>query len=147
LIVLHMFTSARKQEKFFELLRQGTETYLSTVIEDKGSNASYADRLSHSSSSSCCWLTVDFSDLQTTRNQINRCFQTIDCFLLPHPGIISKLRYRHLPAKLMKVLCCRKQCHQEEFLRQHPTTRSFLPCTAQRLRPRCLWQWFASKAD
>ena len=28
----------------------------------------------------------DVSDLQSTRDQIMRCFEGIDCYLLPHPG-------------------------------------------------------------
>ena len=28
----------------------------------------------------------DQSDLQSTRDQISRCFDTVNCFLLPHPG-------------------------------------------------------------
>jgi hypothetical protein len=31
--------------------------------------------------------TRNLSDLQSTREQITRCFDTLDCFLLPHPGI------------------------------------------------------------
>ena len=27
-------------------------------------------------------------DLQSTRDQILRCFESVDCFLLPHPGIV-----------------------------------------------------------
>lgn len=30
--------------------------------------------------------TRQFSDLMSTREQIDRCFEKLDCFLLPHPG-------------------------------------------------------------
>ena len=33
-------------------------------------------------------------DLQSTREQISRCFSTVDCFLLPHPGLaVTKKNY------------------------------------------------------
>jgi atlastin len=47
------------------------DTYLFNVIKDRG-----------------------MSDLQTTREQIVRCFDSVDCFLLPHPGLqVTKKNY------------------------------------------------------
>lgn len=52
-----------KQQAVYNQLRTDMDTYLFNVIKDRG-----------------------MSDLQTTREQIVRCFDSVDCFLLPHPG-------------------------------------------------------------
>ena len=36
-------------------------------------------------------MQVRDADLQQTRDQILKCFEKIDCFLLPHPGKIEYL--------------------------------------------------------
>ena len=51
------------QDTVYATLRQSMDTYLFNVIKDRG-----------------------MADLQTTREQIVRCFDSVDCFLLPHPG-------------------------------------------------------------
>jgi len=53
-----------KKDKLFRALREEMRTYLREVIKDRG-----------------------LSDLQSTREQISRCFEAVDCFLLPHPGL------------------------------------------------------------
>lgn len=59
------------REEIFRKLKEEMNSYLLSVIADKDAN---------SSSSSAA------SELQTTRDQIARCFAKVDCFLLPHPG-------------------------------------------------------------
>lgn len=51
------------QDAVYATLKQSMDTYLFSVIKDRG-----------------------MADLQTTREQIVRCFDSVDCFLLPHPG-------------------------------------------------------------
>jgi atlastin len=51
------------KEMAYTALRGEMSSYLEEVIRDKGE-----------------------SDLQTTRDQIARCFSKVDCYLLPHPG-------------------------------------------------------------
>ena len=55
---------AQKKNNIFQTLRDEMRTYLRDVIKDRG-----------------------LADLQSTREQISRCFSTVDCFLLPHPGL------------------------------------------------------------
>lgn len=45
-------------------LRTEMKTYMHDVIKERG-----------------------LGDLQSTRDQISRCFGSVDCFLLPHPGL------------------------------------------------------------
>lgn len=54
------------------------------------------------------------SDLQSTRDQILRCFEKLDCFLLPHPGSSS-----HHPsiALLIDLIDIRLWSHEEELRR------------------------------
>ena len=64
-------TKVHKQTGIYQKLRSAMETYLMTVIKDRG-----------------------MTDLQTTREQITRCFNHVDCFLLPHPGFtVTKKNY------------------------------------------------------
>ena len=53
-----------KKDNLFRALHEEMRTYLREVIKDRG-----------------------LSDLQSTREQISRCFEAVDCFLLPHPGL------------------------------------------------------------
>jgi hypothetical protein len=55
---------SQKKEGVYRTLREEMRTYLRDVIKDRG-----------------------LGDLQSTREQIARCFSTVDCFLLPHPGL------------------------------------------------------------
>lgn len=57
-------SSGDGKDAVFAKLRAEMRTYLKDVIKDRG-----------------------LSDLQSTREQISRCFGTVDCFLLPHPGL------------------------------------------------------------
>lgn len=41
------------------------------------------------------------ADLHATREQIARCFDTVDCFLLPHPG--SAVTKKNYSGKIMKI--------------------------------------------
>lgn len=50
-------------DSVFEKLREGMQKYLNDVIKSRG-----------------------LGDLQSTREQITRCFSKLDCFMLPHPG-------------------------------------------------------------
>eukprot|EP01038_Epipyxis_sp_PR26KG_P007123 gene7123-9720_t len=50
-------------DEVYHKVREEMAQYLKNVIRERESN-----------------------DLQSTREQINRCFQTLDCFMLPHPG-------------------------------------------------------------
>ena len=52
------------KEDVFARLRAEMKVYFKDVIKDRG-----------------------LSDLQSTREQISRCFGSVDCFLLPHPGL------------------------------------------------------------
>lgn len=64
-------TTHEFKEKYFAEVKKHTRAYLGTVINERAS-----------------------SDLQVTRNQIQRCFQSVDCFLLPHPGApVTKKTY------------------------------------------------------
>ena len=64
-------TKELKQTSIYKKLRSAMETYLLTVIKDRG-----------------------MTDLQTTREQITRCFNHVDCFLMPHPGFtVTKKNY------------------------------------------------------
>jgi atlastin len=56
-------TSQSDQDETYKELRRSMETYLLSVIKDR-----------------------DVADLQSTRRQISRCFEEIDCYLLPFPG-------------------------------------------------------------
>ena len=59
------------KEEVFSRLRAEMKVYLRDVIKDRG-----------------------LSDLQSTREQISRCFGSVDCFLLPHPGLsVTKKNY------------------------------------------------------
>lgn len=52
-------------------MRASMDTYLFNVIKDRG-----------------------MEDLQATREQITRCFSSVDCFLMPHPGFrVTKKTY------------------------------------------------------
>lgn len=53
------------KDAIFTALKKEMHTYFSEVIKDRG-----------------------IEDLQSTREQISRCFGTVDCFLLPHPGLV-----------------------------------------------------------
>ena len=55
--------STEKREQVVKTLKEEMGSYLQEVIRDRSE-----------------------SDLQTTRDQIARCFGKVDCFLLPHPG-------------------------------------------------------------
>lgn len=48
----------------YSRLRTEMKTYMHDVIKERG-----------------------LGDLQSTRDQISRCFGSVDCFLLPHPGL------------------------------------------------------------
>lgn len=52
------------KDAVYSRLRAEMKTYMRDVIKDRG-----------------------LEDLQSTREQISRCFGTVDCFLLPHPGL------------------------------------------------------------
>lgn len=77
----------------FAALQQEMQTYLAEVIKTRGLN-----------------------DLQSTREQIVRCFEKLDCFMLPHPGFsvvkknydgaISKIDpfFRALVNKYVRIL-------------------------------------------
>lgn len=59
------------KEEVFARLKAEMKDYLRDVIKDRG-----------------------LSDLQSTREQISRCFGSVDCFLLPHPGLpVTKKNY------------------------------------------------------
>jgi hypothetical protein len=47
----------------FDALHEGMQKYLTDVLRSRG-----------------------LGDLQSTREQITRCFEKLDCFMLPHPG-------------------------------------------------------------
>ena len=58
-------------EEAFVKLRSEMQTYLSDVIKTRGLN-----------------------DLASTREQIVRCFDKLDCYMLPHPGFqVTKKNY------------------------------------------------------
>lgn len=66
------------QTEVFERMQKSMDTYLFNVIKDRG-----------------------MEDLQTTRDQIIRCFDTVDCFLLPHPGFsVTKKTFDGAIAKI-----------------------------------------------
>ena len=48
----------------YKMIQKSTNEYLKDIISTRGA-----------------------SDLQATRDQISRCFEKVDCFLLPHPGL------------------------------------------------------------
>lgn len=48
--------------------------------------------------------TRNLSDLQSTREQIVRCFEKLDCFLLPYPGINSPCKHFSLSIH-ERILC------------------------------------------
>lgn len=52
------------------------------------------------------------SDLQSTRDQILRCFEKLDCFLLPHPG--SSSHHPSIPL-LIDLIGVRLWSHEEEL--------------------------------
>ena len=55
--------SSNKGQSVYEALRVEMREYLAEVLRSRG-----------------------LSDLQSTREQITRCFSNVDCFMLPHPG-------------------------------------------------------------
>ena len=60
-----------KQDACYQLLKEKVDEYLNEVISTRG-----------------------VTELQATRDQIRRCFESVDCFLLPHPGLeITKKTY------------------------------------------------------
>ena len=61
--MLHVFTDKSMTPLFMQVLRADMAKYFKGVIKDRGA-----------------------SDLQSTRDQIIRCFEHVNCFLLPHPG-------------------------------------------------------------
>jgi hypothetical protein len=52
------------KDAVYSRLRTEMKTYMHDVIKERG-----------------------LGDLQSTRDQISRCFGSVDCFLLPHPGL------------------------------------------------------------
>jgi hypothetical protein len=52
------------KDAVYSRLRTEMKTYMHDVIKERG-----------------------IGDLQSTRDQISRCFGSVDCFLLPHPGL------------------------------------------------------------
>jgi hypothetical protein len=52
------------KDAVYSKLRGEMKVYMKDVIKDRG-----------------------LGDLQSTREQISRCFGAVDCFLLPHPGL------------------------------------------------------------
>ena len=61
-----------RRENMFQHLLEKMKEYISDVIKDRETS----------------------SDLQSTREQINRCFDVVDCFQLPHPGLeVTKKTY------------------------------------------------------
>jgi len=56
--------AAEERSRVFRSLRESMKLYLDKVLKPR-----------------------DVDDLQSTRDQILRCFDNVDCFLLPHPGI------------------------------------------------------------
>jgi len=60
-----------RQTQSYNKLREEMQTYLTKLIKTRGD-----------------------ASLQSTRDQIARCFERVDCFLLPHPGIpVTKPNY------------------------------------------------------
>eukprot|EP01035_Chromulina_nebulosa_P018108 gene18108-23762_t len=58
----YIFTK-EDQDSYVETYREAARKYLNAVIDNK-----------------------EAKDLQITRDQITRCFDSIDCYMLPHPG-------------------------------------------------------------
>jgi len=56
-------SAAGEEEEAFLRLKREMDTYMAGVIRDRNQ-----------------------ADLKSTREQITRCFEAVDCFLLPHPG-------------------------------------------------------------
>jgi hypothetical protein len=64
-------TKGDGKDVVYSRLKKEMREYLREVIRDRG-----------------------LGDLQSTREQISRCFGTVDCFLLPHPGLaVTKKNY------------------------------------------------------
>jgi len=64
-------TSEEEKDKIIESFTKEMKEYIAEVIKPRQA-----------------------SDLQSTRTQITRCFEQVDCFLLPHPGIeVTKKSY------------------------------------------------------
>jgi atlastin len=60
-----------QSQETFQVLQAEMQKYLSDVLRSRGLN-----------------------DLQSTREQITRCFEKLDCYMLPHPGFqVTKKNY------------------------------------------------------
>jgi atlastin len=72
------YTDKEDSAEWFQEFKNEMQSYIDDVLRDR-----------------------QMSDLQSTREQIVRCFEKVDCFLLPHPGpAVTKLTFDGLIQKI-----------------------------------------------